>query len=187
MRIFKALMLMLFFVQCVFAQDRTITGTVYDEERKPMPGVTVKVKGANQQTSTDANGYYTIVVPSASNVLVFTSIGYVEQEQAVTGNNRVTVTMRADAAGLDEVVVIGYGTVKRKDLTGAVASVDAKTITAAPVSSALEAIQGRVAGLNINTTEGSPDAELTVRVRGGGSITQDNAPLYIVDGFPVNS
>ncbi len=187
MRIFKALLLMLFFVHAAFAQERNITGTVYDEDRKPMPGVTVKVKGASQQTSTDENGYYTIAVSTGSDVLVFTSVGYVVQEQAVQGNNNVTVTMQVDAAGLDEVVVIGYGTVKRRDLTGAVASVDAKTITAAPVSSALEAIQGRVAGLNINTTEGSPDAELTVRVRGGGSITQDNAPLYIVDGFPVSS
>src|SRR5690606_1294364 len=187
MRIFKALLLMLFFVHAASAQERNVTGTVYDEGRKPMPGVTVKVKGMSQQTSTDANGHYTITVPSAASVLVFTSIGYLEQEHAVQGNTKVSVTMQADAAGLDEVVVIGYGTVRRKDLTGAVASVDAKTITAAPVSSALEAIQGRVAGLNINTTEGSPDAELTVRVRGGGSITQDNSPLYIVDGFPVSS
>src|SRR5690606_24608296 len=187
MRIFKALLLMLFFVHAASAQDRNVTGSVYDEGRKPMPGVTVKVKGMSQQTSTDVNGHYTITVPSAASVLVFTSIGYLEQEQNIQGNTKISVTMRADAAGLDEVVVIGYGSVRRKDLTGAVASVDAKTITAAPVSSALEAIQGRVAGLNINTTEGSPDAELTVRVRGGGSITQDNSPLYIVDGFPVSS
>ncbi|GGH06203.1 SusC/RagA family TonB-linked outer membrane protein [Sphingobacterium alkalisoli] len=178
---------MFFFVHCVFAQERNITGTVYDEETKPIPGVTVKVKGTNLQTSTNEKGNYTIAVSGASDVLVFSSIGYVDLEQAVQGNNKLTITMQVDAAGLDEVVVIGYGTVKRRDLTGAVASVDAKTITAAPVSSALEAIQGRVAGLNINSTEGSPDAELTVRVRGGGSITQDNAPLYIVDGFPVSS
>lgn len=178
---------MLFFVvQFAFAQQRSVTGVVYDEERKPMPGVTIQVKGTNQQTSTDEKGRYTIAV-SARDVLVFTSVGYVEQEQTTQNGNTVSVTMQVDAAGLDEVVVIGYGTVKRKDLTGAVASVDAKTITAAPVSSALEAIQGRVAGLNINTTEGSPDAELTVRMRGGGSITQDNSPLYIVDGFPVSS
>ncbi|MCC2600708.1 SusC/RagA family TonB-linked outer membrane protein [Sphingobacterium sp. FBM7-1] len=187
MRKFKALLLMLFVIQCVFAQERTISGTVHDEDRIPMAGVTVKVKGMNQQTSTDDSGYFTIAIPNGGNVLVFSSIGYLEQEQNIQGNTKISVTMRADAAGLDEVVVIGYGSVRRKDLTGAVASVDAKTITAAPVSSALEAIQGRVAGLNINTTEGSPDAELTVRVRGGGSITQDNSPLYIVDGFPVSS
>lgn len=178
---------MLFVVQLAFAQQRNITGVVYDEDKRPMPGVTVKVKGTNQQTSTDENGHYTIAVSSGNDVLVFTSVGYAEQEQTIQQRNTVSVTLQTDAAGLDEVVVIGYGTVKRKDLTGAVASVDAKTITAAPVSSALEAIQGRVAGLNINTTEGSPDAELTVRVRGGGSITQDNSPLYIVDGFPVSS
>lgn len=187
MRILKALLLVLFVVQCAFAQQRNITGVVYDEDQRPMPGATVKVKGTSQQTSTDEKGAYTITVSSGSDVLVFTSVGYTEQEQTSPQSNTLSVTMQVDAAGLDEVVVIGYGTVKRRDLTGAVASVDAKTITAAPVSSALEAIQGRVAGLNINTTEGSPDAELTVRVRGGGSITQDNAPLYIVDGFPVSS
>lgn len=178
---------MLVFFQLAYAQQRNITGIVYDQDKKPIPGVTVKVKNTARQTSTDEKGYYTIGVSSAGEILVFTSVGYMEQERPIQEGSSLSVTLQIDAAGLEEVVVIGYGTVKRKDLTGAVASVDAKTIAAAPVSSALEAIQGRVAGLNINTTEGSPDAELTVRVRGGGSITQDNAPLYIVDGFPVSS
>ncbi|HLS95592.1 MAG TPA: TonB-dependent receptor [Sphingobacterium sp.] len=187
MRIFKALLLMLLSVQLAFAQQRTVTGVVYDQDRTPLPGVTVKVKGTNVQVSTDANGRYSISVSSPENVLEFSSVGFLGQERMVGQGTLLEVTLRSDAGNLEEVVVIGYGAVKRKDLTGAVASVDAKTITAAPVSSALEAIQGRVAGLNINSTEGSPDAELTVRVRGGGSITQDNSPLYIVDGFPVNS
>src|SRR5690606_6961701 len=187
MRIFKALLLMLLSVQLAFAQQRTVTGVVYDQDRTPLPGVTVKVKGTNVQVSTDANGRYSISVSSPENVLEFSSVGFLGQERMVGQGTLLEVTLRSDAGNLEEVVVIGYGAVKRKDLTGAVASVDAKTITAAPVSSALEAIQGRVAGLNINTTEGSPDAELTVRVRGGGSITQDNSPLYIVDGFPVSS
>lgn len=186
MRMFKALLLTLFFVQGVLAQERNVTGVVYDENRNPMPGVTIGVKGENEQTSTGNDGRFSIRVKVADAVLTFSSLGYASQEHPASGTS-ITVTMYPDAAGLDEVVVIGYGEVKRKDLTGAVASVDAKTITAAPVSSALEAIQGRVAGLNINLTEGSPDAEITVRVRGGGSITQDNAPLYIVDGFPVSS
>lgn len=178
---------MLFVAQLAHAQQRNVTGVVYDQDSLPFPGATVKVKGTDKETSTDSKGNFSIPVSSNSDILVFSAVGYTEQELTIPSSNRLSVTLQADAAGLDEVVVIGYGTVKRKDLTGAVASVDAKTIAAAPVSSALEAIQGRVAGLNINTTEGSPDAELTVRVRGGGSITQDNSPLYIVDGFPIAS
>src|SRR5690606_12396071 len=126
---------------------------------------------------------------SSSNrvTLIFQSVGYKAQEIEAQANQSLNILLEEDVNILEEVVAIGYGTAKRKELTGSIASVDAQTISAAPVSSALEAIQGRVAGLNISSTEGSPDAELTVRVRGGGSITQDNSPLYIVDGFPVSS
>src|SRR5690606_41870607 len=112
MRKFKALLLMLFVIQCVFAQERTISGTVYDEDRIPVAGVTVKVKGMNQQTSTDGTGYFTIAVPKGGRVLVFSSIGYVEQEQNIQGNTRVSFSMLAYAAGLGEVVVIGLGCVR---------------------------------------------------------------------------
>ena len=88
---------------------------------------------------------------------------------------------------MDEVVVIGYGTAKRKDITGSVASVNSETLAAIPVASATEALQGKMAGVQITTTEGSPDAQMSIRVRGGGSITQSNEPLFIVDGFPVES
>ncbi|KGE13743.1 SusC/RagA family TonB-linked outer membrane protein [Sphingobacterium deserti] len=187
MKEIKALLLVLMCFQFAFAQQRTVTGKVVDSQNRPVNDVTVKIKGSEKQTKTDENGNYSIVVGSKNDMLVFTSVGYDPQEQQVLERNIVNITLTDLNSQLDEVVVIGYGTVKRKDLTGAVSSVDAKTIAAAPVSSALEAIQGRVPGLNITATEGSPDAELTVRVRGGGSITQDNAPLYIVDGFPVSS
>lgn len=95
--------------------------------------------------------------------------------------------MEDDAQALEEVVVIGYGTVQKKDLTGSVSSVSAKQLESIPVSSASEALQGKMAGVQITTTEGSPDAEVKIRVRGGGSLSQDNSPLYIVDGFPVSS
>ena len=88
---------------------------------------------------------------------------------------------------LDEVVVIGYGTVNKRDLTGSVASVSAKDLAAIPVASASEALTGKLAGVSVTTTEGSPDADIKIRVRGGGSLSQDNSPLYIVDGFPVSS
>jgi TonB-linked SusC/RagA family outer membrane protein len=105
----------------------------------------------------------------------------------VSGSGALDVTLTEDTQSLDEIVVIGYGAVKKRDLTGAVSSVSAKEITAAPVSSAAEAIVGKMAGVQVVTTEGSPDAEVKIRVRGGGSVTQDNSPLYIVDGFPVSN
>jgi TonB-linked SusC/RagA family outer membrane protein len=105
----------------------------------------------------------------------------------VSGSGALDVTLTEDSQSLDEIVVIGYGAVKKRDLTGAVSSVSAKEIAAKPVSSAAEAITGKMAGVQVTTTEGSPDAEITIRVRGGGSITGDNTPLYIVDGFPVSS
>ena len=103
------------------------------------------------------------------------------------GSEPLKITLREDAQSLEEVVVIGYGSVKKKDITGSVATVDADALVAVPVASAVEALQGKLAGVQITTTEGSPDAEMKIRVRGGGSITQSNDPLYIVDGFPVDN
>jgi TonB-linked SusC/RagA family outer membrane protein len=172
------------------AQTRQISGKVTEKgTNTSLPGVGVTIKGTKVVTSTNENGTYTLAVPSTGNiVLVFKSIGYNELEVPVGSSNTVNAVLAESATNLNEVVInIGYGTVRKKDLTGAVSSVNAETIAAAPVSSALQAIQGRVPGVSIATTEGSPDAELTVRVRGGGSITGDNSPLYIVDGFPVAS
>ena len=103
------------------------------------------------------------------------------------GKSVVNVTLEDEATALDDLVVIGYGTVKKRDLTGAVTSVSAEDIGQIPVSNVSEALTGKMAGVNITTTEGSPDADIKIRVRGGGSLSQDNSPLYIVDGFPVES
>lgn len=169
------------------AQTKQITGKVTDKGGEALIGVSVTVKGTKQGASTDINGNFKLNIPSGNQTLVLNYVGFKTKEVSVGSQNTINVTLEDDVTSLDEVVVIGYGTVKKKDLTGAVASVSADVITAAPVSSAIEAITGRVAGVQISTTEGSPDAEMTVRVRGGGSITGNNAPLYIVDGFPVNS
>lgn len=173
-------------VSVLFAQNRQITGTVKDDTGEPLPGVGVSVKGSTVGTQTNVDGKFTLSVPG-SGTLVFKYIGFKTKEMPIGNQSTFNVVLEEEATMLNEVVAIGYGTVQKKDLTGAVASVNAETIAAAPVSSALEAIQGRVAGVNISSTEGSPDAAMTVRVRGGGSITGDNSPLYIVDGFPVNS
>lgn len=187
MRVMFTVLMLVLMWQVSFAQQRSVNGVVTDIDNNPLSGATINVKGTSRKSSTDAEGKFKIQINSSNEVIVVNLMGYLTQELIIGSQNNLRFRMTSNEANLEEVVVIGYGTVKRKDLSGAVSSVDAKTISAAPVASALEAIQGRVAGLNISTTEGSPDAELTVRVRGGGSITQDNSPLYIVDGFPVNS
>ncbi|WP_316844754.1 TonB-dependent receptor [Pedobacter psychrodurus] len=171
------------------AQNRQLTGTVKDKkDSQSLVGVSVTIAGSKNGTSSDANGVFKITIPAKGTVLTFTYIGYKTKNVTVTNETKLSVSLDEDANNLEEVTVnIGYGTVRKKDLTGAVGSVGASVIAAAPVSSALEAIQGRVAGVSIASTEGSPNAELVVRLRGGGSITGDNTPLYIVDGFPVNS
>ncbi|RYG17886.1 MAG: SusC/RagA family TonB-linked outer membrane protein, partial [Chitinophagaceae bacterium] len=183
--------MLVFFIGLANAQQtKQVSGKVTDKATKEaIPGVAVAVKGTNLTVSTDEKGEFKINVPTTGTVVLTAKyLGYKLQEITVGSSTRINFTLEDDVSALDEVVInIGYGTVRKKDLTGAVSSVGADVIAAAPVSSALEAIQGRVAGINISATEGSPDAELTVRVRGGGSITGDNSPLYIVDGFPVSS
>jgi len=171
-------------------QTKQVSGKVTNKvSREPMPGVTISLKGASLRVSTDDKGEYRITVPVSGNaVLQARYLGFKMQEASVGTASRLNFALEEDVATLNEVIVnVGYGTVRKKDLTGAVSSIGADVIAAAPVASALEAIQGRVPGISIAATEGSPDAELIVRVRGGGSITGDNTPLYIVDGFPVSS
>lgn len=169
---------------------RQITGKVTDKSGKEtIPGASVSVKGSKTAVSTDGNGQFKLNVPATGQVVIMASyVGYKTQEITVGSQSTINFTLQDDVASLDEVVInVGYGTVRKKDLTGAVSSVSAEVIAAAPVSSAIQAIQGRVSGVSIASTEGSPDAEMTIRVRGGGSLTGDNSPLFIVDGFPVTS
>ena len=171
----------------VSAQTITVKGNVKDTTGEPIIGASVVEKGnTTNGTITDLDGNYSIKVPSKA-TLTISYIGMKTLDIAVKGQSQINVTLSDDTQALDEVVVIGYGTVAKKDLTGSVSSVSAKQIVAIPVSSASEALQGKMAGVSITTTEGSPDADVKIRVRGGGSLSQDNSPLYIVDGFPVSS
>lgn len=171
----------------VSAQNVAVTGTVTDKTGETVIGASVVEKGnAGNGTITDIDGNFSLNVP-ANATLVFSYVGMKSQEIALKGKTKVDIVMEDDAQALEEVVVIGYGTVQKKDLTGSVASVSAKQLESIPVSSASEALQGKMAGVQITTTEGSPDADIKIRVRGGGSLSQDNSPLYIVDGFPVSS
>lgn len=169
----------------LYAQTKTVTGVVVDETNAPVPGVNVIVSGTTNGTITDFDGNYSINVPDGAS-LTFSFIGYNVVTIPVTSSKH-DVKLEPEFTALDEVVAVGYGTQKRKDVTGSVASVSAESLAAIPVASASEALTGKMAGVQITTTEGSPDAEVTIRVRGGGSITGDNSPLFIVDGFPVES
>lgn len=171
----------------VSAQNVTVKGTVKDKTGETVIGASVVEKGnTSNGTITDIDGNYTISVP-ANATIVFSYVGMTTQEASVKGKTQIDIVMEDDAQVLEEVVVIGYGAVKRKDLTGSVATVSSDVLAAVPVASATEALTGKMAGVQITTTEGSPDAEMKIRVRGGGSITGDNTPLFIVDGFPVES
>ena len=165
-----------------------IRGVVKDADGLPLVGVSVFVEGTTNGVSTDVDGRYAIDVPDAKGkTLVFSCVG-MRTHSAVIGNStRMDIILEEDANFLEETVVIGYATVRRKDLMGSVSSVDSKTLTAVPVTSVGEALSGRMAGVQVTTTEGDPDADIKIRVRGTGSITQDSSPLYIVDGFPVES
>lgn len=183
---------LLFFIVAVIslgvsAQNVTVKGTVKDKTGETVIGASVVEKGnTSNGTITDIDGNFSLTVPSNA-TLVISFVGMKTHEEAVKGKTNINVTMDDDSQALEEVVVIGYGSVKRKDLTGSVATVNSDVLAAVPVANATEALQGKMAGVQITTTEGSPDADMTIRVRGGGSITQSNEPLFIVDGFPVES
>ena len=170
----------------IAVEARVISGTVTDPTGETVISASVLVKGTTIGTVTDFDGNYTLEVPDDAKVLVFSYIGMATQELNITGDV-MNVVLQENAEVLDEVVVTGYGTTKKRDLVTSVASVSADQIKDVPVASAGEALQGKLAGVTVTTTEGSPDADVKIRVRGGTSITQSNDPLYIVDGFPVSS
>ena len=169
------------------AQTQTVTGVVTDDFGEPMIGVNVSVKGTTNGSITDFDGNYSLQNVKATDVLVFSYIGYTSKEVTVGNQSKIDMQMLEDQTALEEVVVVGYGTMKKKDLTGSVTTVGSDKLTEVPVANAAEALQGKMAGVQITAGEGSPDASVSIRVRGGGSITQSNEPLYIVDGFPVDN
>ncbi len=162
-----------------------VTGTVTDEAGTLLPGANVVEKGTDNGTQSDFDGNFTIQVADGNAVLVFSYIGFSTQEIAVNDQSTINVSLKETSASLDEVVLIGYGSVRKSDLTGSVASVDAEDLNAIPVSSIDQALQGRASGVSVVQNSGIPGAETTIRIRGTNSIQGGNSPLVIVDGFPV--
>lgn len=167
--------------------DITIRGAVSDEKGEKLAGVSVVLKGTTKGTVTDAAGNYNLDVPTTANVLVFSYIGYLSQEVQVGNRTQINVTLAVDNKTLSEVVVVGYGTQNRRDITGSVASVKARDISAVPVNSSEQILQGRVAGLQVTQASSAPGGGVTIRVRGSNSVNAGNEPLYVIDGFPVYS
>jgi len=163
-----------------------VTGTVTDATGDPLSGVTVTVKGTTLSTVTDDEGFFRINVPDGSGVLVISYLGYHPQEVDVRGRTRLVIVLEQANSSLDEVVVVGYGTVKRRDLTGAVSTVKAEDIALSPVMSPMEALQGRVSGLDIQRPSGRAGQSPNVLLRGNRSLTASQNPLYIVDGIPMS-
>lgn len=169
------------------AQGKKVTGVITDSKGEPLIGASVKIKGSTKGVITDMDGKYVLPGTKVGDVLVISYIGCDPQELKVGSTDNYNVQLHDNSQNLNELVVIGYGTVQKKDLTGSVATLSSDDIASVPVSSVTEAMAGKMAGVNITATEGSPDADIKIRVRGGGSLSQDNSPLYIVDGFPVSS
>lgn len=164
-----------------FAQGRQITGTVVDGTGESIIGANVLEVGTTNGVITDIDGNFKMQVqPNAKIQISF--IGYITQTITVGNQSNIKVTLVDDSQTLEEVVVIGYQTVKRKDLTGSVASVSGKQLQAMPVANAAQALQGKLSGVNVTTQDGRPDANVSIRIRGGGSITQSNDPLVLIDG-----
>ncbi len=163
------------------AQNVTIKGQVKDQKGLPLPGVSVKVKGTNQGASTQDNGSYTINAPKNA-TLEFSFIGFKTLEEVVNNRTNINVTLSDDNQQLNEVVVIGYGTTTKKDLTTAVVSISSKDIENQPVTNPLQAIQGKAAGVQVISQSGKPGSGVSVSIRGNTSITASNSPLYVIDG-----
>lgn len=162
-----------------------VKGTVDDSTGEAIPGASIQVKGSSQGTVTDLNGRFTLNLPNRNATLVVSFIGYTTVEVKADSRQPMRVTLKEDTRTLDEVVVIGYQEIRRKDLTGSVGKVPVSELLRTPSASFGETLGGRIAGVNVSSGEGMPGGQMNIVIRGNNSLTQDNAPLYVIDGFPV--
>ena len=184
------LLLSLFLGNETYAQKgMQVSGVVKDETGFPLPGVNVIEKGTTNGAGTNMDGKYVLKLTKDKAVLVFSYLGFENETVVVSGRSVIDVSLNPNAESLNEVKIVsfGYGTVKKKNLTGAVASISAKDLAKVPVSNVAEALAGRLAGVSVQSVDGAPGADIVIRVRGGGSVSQDNSPLYVVDGFIVSN
>ena len=165
-------------------QQNTVSGKVTDKSGAALPGVSIVVKGTATGTVTDINGNFKLGLPADAQILAFSFIGMKNQEITIGNQSVINVVLEEELAGLDEVVVVGYGTQKRRDLTGAVAQVKSEDLLKTAVVGFDQALQGKMAGVQVTNNTGAPGGSRSIRIRGVGSINSSNEPLYIVDGVP---
>jgi len=181
----SVLFLLLLSVSNGYAQDVQVRGTVYDETGQPLPGATILVKGTTKGTTSDLDGKYSIS-STANGTLVFSFIGYNPIDKEIGNQSIIDVNLTPDLSDLEEVVVIGYGTAKKSQLTGAISSVGSKEISELPITDARQALQGRAAGVDVTQPGSKPGSAPQVRIRGRRSFNASNEPLYVVDGIPLS-
>jgi iron complex outermembrane receptor protein len=178
---------MIFIVQDIMAQGKTVSGIVTDGN-EPLIGVTVQVKGNSKLgTVTDLNGHYSINVTSAGTILVYSYVGFETTERMVGNDSKIDIQLKINSKNLDEVVVVGYGTMKKSDLTGSVSQLKSEDFKSGNDLSAQQLMQGAFAGVNISQNSGKPGGSTTIRVRGGTSVNASNEPLYVIDGVPIDA
>lgn len=175
---------MLSVYQVAYGQQRMVSGTVYDSSNESLPGVTVVVKGTMTGTVTDLDGNFQLNVPTEATTLLFSFVGYTTQEVSIVGKDKVEVTMQTSTQDIDEVVVVGYGTMRKSDLTGSVARVSGDDLQKVASPDAIQALQGKVSGVDISANSGEPGSGVRIRVRGVGSWSNSD-PIYIIDGMAV--
>ncbi len=183
----KVLLFVMLFGSVAWGQERTVTGKVTSaDDGSPLPGVNVLLKGTSTGTVADSNGQYAISVPASGGTLIFSFIGFENQEVEIGSRASIDVRMATDVTQLNEVVVTGYNTVSKRDLTGSITSVKGEVIENLPFQTFDRAIQGRLSGVQVAASSGQPGGAINVRIRGTGSINASNRPLYIVDGVQMN-
>ncbi len=168
--------------------DRKITGITTDEKGEPLPGVSILIKGTQQGTTSDGNGKFTLTIPSSGEVRLLCSyVGYATQEVDIQNQTELSISLKPNPGSLEEVVVVGYGQVQKKDLTGSVVSIREAQITSTPVTNALETLQGKVAGMDLTRSSGESGAPMNFTIRGNRSLNASNQPLILVDGIQYGS
>jgi TonB-dependent SusC/RagA subfamily outer membrane receptor len=181
------LLSLLFLLTCqvmAFGQTRTVTGKVTDDTNAPLPGVSIVIEGTTTGAITNIDGNYSIELTAGQDILLFSFIGFDNQRVNVAGKTVVNIALQPSNVALDMVVVVGYGTSKRSDLTGAIASISEEKIKASVVANFDQALQGRVAGVQVTQNSGQPGGASSIRIRGASSINGSNEPLYVIDGIP---
>jgi TonB-dependent SusC/RagA subfamily outer membrane receptor len=182
----KSVLSVLFLVGSFVAAQQSVSGTVADSAGVPLPGVNVVIKGTNTGASTDFDGNFTIDAAD-TDVLIFSFVGFKDQEATIGDNTSFSILLEEEASFLDEIIVTGYGTQTRREVTASIVRVDAEDIARIATSSSIDAIKGQVAGVDIQSAGGRPGQSPVVRIRGRRSLSASNDPLYVVDGIPVTS